>query len=221
MPLSALIFDFDGLVLDTETPDFTVLSEQYRAHGAELLPERWVAGLGTHGGYEPYAELEELVGRALDREALRRAHRERYLAICDVQELRPGVAALIETAFAAGVSLAVASSGDRAWVEGWLVRHGLRDRFTCVRTRDDVRRVKPAPDLFLAAAACLGVLPEHCVVLEDSPNGMRAAAAAGMRCVAVPLALLASLELPHHTLRLGTLGDLPPEELLRRLDELA
>lgn len=221
MALEALIFDFDGMVLDTETPDFTVLAEQYREHGHELLAERWVQGLGTHGGYHPYAELEQLVGRALDHEALTKAHRARYLALCDEQELRPGVRALIEAARAEGLRLAVASSAHGAWVEGWLQRHGLREHFACVRTRDDVARVKPAPDLFLAAAECLGVAPAACVVLEDSPNGMRAAAAAGMRCVAVPIGLLAAIELPPHTLRLGTLADITPHDLLARLRSAA
>ncbi|HWQ13219.1 MAG TPA: HAD family hydrolase [Roseiflexaceae bacterium] len=217
MPLSALIFDFDGMLVDTETPDFTVLAEQYRAHGCELLAERWLAGLGTYGGYDPYAELEELAGRALDREALARAHRQRYLEICEAQGLRPGVAGLIAAAHEAGLALAVASSASRDWVEGWLPRHGLRERFTCVRTRDDVQRVKPAPDLFLSAAACLGVPPSECVVFEDSPNGLRAAAAAGMRCVAVTIDLLAHIELPPHTLRLRALTEVEPRELLARL----
>lgn len=221
MPLAALIFDFDGMLLDTETPDYTVLSEQYQAHGCELPPELWVRGLGTYGGYEPYAELETLVGRRLDRAALARAHRERYLALCDAQELRPGVAGLLDAAAAIGLPLAVASSSDRGWVEGWLARHGLRERFACVRTRDDVPRVKPAPDLFLAAAACLGVAPEECVVLEDSPNGMRAAAEAGMRCVAVTIDLLAHVELPPHTLRLRSLAEIAPHELLARLRDAA
>jgi HAD superfamily hydrolase (TIGR01509 family) len=217
MPLKALIFDFDGMVLDTETPDFTVLAEQYRDHGHELLAERWVAGLGTHGAYEPYADLEELLGRALDRESLTAAHRARFLQICEEQDLRPGVRPLVEAAREQGLPLAVASSATREWVEGWLERHGLRQHFGCVRTRSEVPRVKPAPDLFLSAAECLGVPPESCVVLEDSPNGMRAAAAAGMRCVAVTIDLLAGVELPPHTLRLRTLADLPPHELLGRL----
>jgi HAD superfamily hydrolase (TIGR01509 family) len=220
MRVAALIFDFDGLILDTETPDFTVLAEQYQAHGAELLAERWVAGLGTHGGYDPYADLEEHLGRALAREALEQAHRARYQTLCDALELRPGVMALLDTARERRIACAVASSANRAWVEGWLVRHGLRDRFACVWTRDDVARVKPAPDLFLAASECLGVAPTGCVVLEDSPNGMRAAAAAGMRCVAVTIELLTALELPPHTLRLSTLAELPPSELLARLENL-
>ena len=121
---------------------------------------------------------------------------------------------LIVAARKRGIRLAVASSASREWVEGWLEHHRIRDSFDCVRTRSDGLRVKPAPDLFLSAAACLDVAPESCVVLEDSPNGMRAAAAAGMRCIAVPVALLDTLPLPPHTLRLRSLADLPPEQLL-------
>ncbi|ABU59805.1 HAD-superfamily hydrolase, subfamily IA, variant 3 [Roseiflexus castenholzii DSM 13941] len=215
--LQALIFDFDGLILDTETPDFIVLSEQYRRFGAELLPERWVHGLGTTGGYDPYGELEALTGARLDREALRREHRERYIALCEQQPLQPGVREVIIAARARGIRLAVASSATREWVEGWLERHAIRAYFACVRTRSDGVRVKPAPDLFLSAAACLDAPPEWCVVLEDSPNGIRAAAAAGMRCVAVPVALLDTLSLPPHMLRLHSLADLPADALLDRM----
>lgn len=214
MTLKALIFDFDGLILDTETPDFLVLSEQYRRFGVELRPERWVHGLGTTGGYDPYGELEELTGMTLDREALHREHRERYIALCNQQPLQPGVCELIAAAQVRGIRLAVASSASRGWVEGWLEHHAIRAYFACVRTRSDGLRVKPAPDLFLSAAVCLDVAPEHCVVLEDSPNGIRAAAAAGMRCVAVPVALLDAFPLPPHTLRLRSLADLPPGRLL-------
>ncbi len=217
MDIAALIFDFDGLVVDTETPEFAVLSEQYRSYGAELQPERWVLGLGTFGGYDPYAELEQQIGQTLDRVALQAEHRERYLARCASQPLQPGIPALIGYARSNNIRMAVASSGARDWVEGWLAKHQIREYFGCVRTRHDVERVKPDPELFLSAAACLEIPPAACVVLEDSPNGMRAAASAGMRCVAVPLPLLSTLELPPHSLRLATLADLLPAELLARL----
>ncbi len=178
------LFALKSLILDAETPDFLVLSEQYRRFGADLRPERWMHGLGTTGGYDPYGELEALTGAPLDREALHREHRERYLALCEQQPLQPGVRGLITAAHARGIRLAVASSASREWVEGWLEQHALRPVFACVRTRSDGLCVKPAPDLFLSAAACLDAAPESCVVLEDSPNGMRAAAAAGMRCCA-------------------------------------
>ncbi|NWG21056.1 MAG: HAD-IA family hydrolase [Chloroflexi bacterium] len=216
--LEALIFDFDGLILDTETPDFVVLGEQYRRYGAELRPERWANGLGTTGGYDPYGELEQLTGASLDRDALWHEHRARYLELCALQPLQPGVRELIGAAKERHLRLAVASSATREWVEGWLARHDLRDSFDCVRTRSDGLRVKPAPDLFLSAAACVGVSPERCVVLEDSPNGMRAAAAAGMRCVAVPVALLDFVPLPPHTLRLRSLAAYPATALLELLN---
>jgi HAD superfamily hydrolase (TIGR01509 family) len=215
--IHAIIFDFDGLILDTETVEFETLAEQYRAHGAELLPERWVLGLGTWGGYDPYSELEALIGRKLDHSALQIEHRKQYLQRCEALPLNPGVVPLLEYCRASGIRTAVASSSSIDWVGHWLPKHGIRHYFDCVRTRNDVQHVKPAPDLFLSAAACLEIPPEQCVVLEDSPNGMRAAASAGMRCVAVPVALLRSIELPAHTMRLHSLADLPPQELVAAL----
>lgn len=218
MALEALIFDCDGLLLDTETPDFHAWSAIYQEYGCDLAPEDWFRGVGTWGGFKPLDELERRIGRPLDRAALMARQRATYLERCQHLPLLPGVRALIEAAHTRGLKLAVASSSDRPWVEGWLDRHRLRAYFQCVRTRDDVARVKPAPDLFLAAAACLDVAPERCVVLEDSLNGVRAAAAAGMRCVAVPIALVAGLELAPVALRLPSLAALPPGELLRRLE---
>jgi Predicted phosphatase/phosphohexomutase len=124
---------------------------------------------------------------------------------------------LIVAARERGICLAVASSISREWVEGWLEYHRIRDSFHCVRTWSNGLRVKPAPDLFLSAAACLNVAPESCVMLKDSQNGMRAAEAAGVRCVAVPVALIDMLPLPPYTLRLHSLADLPPEQLLNLL----
>jgi HAD superfamily hydrolase (TIGR01509 family) len=217
MPLNALIFDFDGLLLDTETPDFEIMTELYREYGLELRHDRWLLGLGTHGGVDLFADLGALTGRALDLASLRRSSRELYLERCRRQPLQPGVMALLDAAREADLPLAVASSSDRAWVEGWLLHHAIRDRFTCVRTRNDVERVKPAPDLFVGAAACLGVAPADCVVFEDSPNGIRAATAANMRCVAVPIRLNANLTLPSSLLRLRSLDEMPPDALLARL----
>ena len=124
---------------------------------------------------------------------------------------------MLEEAHARGLGLAIASSSTQSWVEGWLDRHDIRHFFRCIRTRNDVVRVKPAPDLFLSAAACMNAAPNDCVVLEDSVNGMRAAAAAGMRCVAVPIKLLASIELPDVTMRLETLDALEPAVFLDQL----
>ncbi|GAB4210557.1 MAG: HAD family hydrolase [Roseiflexaceae bacterium] len=217
MSIQALIFDCDGLLVDTETPDFRAWEQVYQEHGTTLLPERWMNGLGTFGGFDPHAELEALTGRSLVRDTLWRDVRQRYERILSEQPLLPGVRELLEAAQTAGLRIALASSSERWWVNRILTRYQIGPFFECVRTRDDVAKVKPAPDLFLSAAACLGVAPECCVVLEDSPNGMRAAAAAGMRCVAVPIALLAEAELPPVALRLGSLADITLPALLEQL----
>ena len=220
MPIKALIFDFDGLIVDTEMPAYRSWVDLYATHGVELPLERWLLDLGTHGMFDACAELETLTGKPVDREDTLRDRRAHHISLCEQEGLRPGVAELIEAGREAGLGLAVASSSDRAWIERWLRHHDILDRFACIRTRDDVARVKPAPDLFLSAAACLQVAPTECVVFEDSPNGMRAAAAARMRCVAVPTALIASLELPAVALQLESLADLPLDQLLRRLEAI-
>lgn len=217
MRTTALIFDFDGLIVDTETPDFMVLEEQYASYGVELRLERWIQGLGTYAGYSPYSELATLLGQELDQLALKAAHHQRYLELCGQSALQPGVMAILEEARERHLHLAVASSSTRSWVEGWLNQHQILDLFDCIRTRDDVQHVKPAPDLFLSAAACLEVEPGECVVFEDSVNGMRAAAAAGMRCVAVPIALLSEVDLPAVTMRLKSLDALDAATLLDQL----
>jgi beta-phosphoglucomutase-like phosphatase (HAD superfamily) len=136
---------------------------------------------------------------------------------CDAQPLLPGVADLLRDARSLGLGRAVASSSSCGWVDGWLRRHGVRDLLDVVVARDDVQRVKPDPELFLLAATRLGVPPEACVVFEDSPNGMRAALAAGMRCVAVPNALTAPLPRPEVDLVIDSLAERPLAAILRSL----
>lgn len=217
MKPAAIILDFDGLILDTETPIYEAWRKAFRSHGCELTLEVWQHALGTHGGFDPCAHLSELAGRALDCEELRRTVRERNLRHCDEQPLLPGVVELLEKGRSLGFKVGVASSSSCGWVEGWLKRHGIRHLFDCVCGRDDVERVKPAPDLYLLAARRLDVAPEACLVFEDSPNGIRAARSAGMRCVAVPNAVTRALPLPDPDLVLDSLAELPLDEILRRL----
>jgi HAD superfamily hydrolase (TIGR01509 family) len=216
MPIEALIFDFDGLIVDTETPAFESWRTIYREYGVELPLEVWQHAIGTNS-FDTYAYLEQLVGRPLDRAAVMELRMRRKRELSANQPLLQGVEQIITDARKMGLKLAVASSSDRAWVVGWLERHNLRRWFTCVLTADDVERVKPDPALFLAAAACLGVAPAACVVFEDSANGILAAKAAGMRVVAVPGPITRQLVLPPADLTIGSLDELPLRELLVQL----
>jgi len=213
----AVVLDFDGLIVDTESPILAIWQEVFREHGCELSLHDWERALGSHGAYDPCAHLAELTGRIFDHEALRTAVRARNTEACGRQPLLPGVADLLDQARSIGLRTAVASSSTRGWVEGWLERHGVRSVVDAVCGREDVARVKPEPDLFLLAAARLGVPPAACVVFEDSPNGIRAAKRAGMACVAVPNPVTARLRLPDPDLVLPSLAGLRLSELLERL----
>ena len=217
MNVAALILDFDGLILDTESPIFEEWRATFRARGHELGLDTWQHALGTFGTYDPCAHLAELTGEEFDHEGLRQEVRARNMVRCEAQALLPGVRERVEEGRAAGLKTAVASSSTSMWVEGWLDRHGIRRLFDTVCSRDHVERVKPAPDLFLLAATRLGVWPERCLVFEDSPNGIRAARAAGMRCVAIPNAVTCALPMEGADLVLTSLADHPLSAILAAL----
>jgi putative hydrolase of the HAD superfamily len=183
----ALIFDFDGLILDTEVAIYEAWREIYSSHGHPLTMETWAQCVGSDfGHYDPMADLERMLEKKLDWEPITHQRRQRVHAILHGKEEMPGVRNLLREAKEAGLSCAVASSSSHDWVDGWLGRLKLAEFIASTTCLEDVGRAKPDPGLFLLAAERLGVKPEDVVVLEDSLNGLRAARAAGMRCVVVP-----------------------------------
>lgn len=206
--VAAVIFDFDGLVIDTESPAFEAWSAIYREHGQVLRLDLWVGCVGaSEAGFDPVRHLAELLGRPVDGVALMADKELRKRAACDSLQPLPGVRERLSEARALGLKLAVASSSSRAWVEGHLRRLNLAATFDAMRTKDDVARVKPYPDLYLAAAAALGVAPERCLAIEDSLNGVRAARAAQMACLAVPGPITRALDFSLATARFDSLAD--------------
>jgi HAD superfamily hydrolase (TIGR01509 family) len=208
---AALVFDFDGLILDTETCTYEATASIFREHGVEVDRDWWHSILGTANHVHWTDVLSRRIGRPVDREALVAQREVGRLAVIERLAVCAGVVELLDEAAAAGVPAAVASSSSRSWVERHLVRLGLADRFAAIVTSDDLggdrSRTKPAPDLFLAAAAALGVDPAACVALEDSPNGVAAARAAGMVVVAVPGPMTAGLDLSAADLVVASLAD--------------
>ncbi|WP_295815007.1 HAD family hydrolase [uncultured Deinococcus sp.] len=180
----AVIFDFDGTILDTESREFLHWQELYRTHGRELALSDWQRGIGTWGAFDPWAGLPDAV--QADRENVHARLRDTLHADIAAQDVRPGVRAVLEGVRAHGLRLALATSSDRAWVTRWLEQHALLPLFEALATRDDVTRVKPDPELYVLAAQRLGVRAEDCIAVEDSFNGATAAVAAGMRVVVVP-----------------------------------
>lgn len=213
----AIVFDFDGLILDTEEPVYRSWEELYRAHGEELPFERWIQIVGsTTAEFNPQRHLEERIGHPLAQEVLdRRIARRTEMIVA--RDVLPGVLDRIDEAREMGLKLGVASSSTQEWVRGHLGRVGILDAFACIRCRDDVAHAKPEPDLYLAVLECLGVQASEAVAIEDSPNGIASAKAAGMRCVAVPNSITRQLDLSQADLVLDSLAGATLRRLLERL----
>jgi HAD superfamily hydrolase (TIGR01509 family) len=217
--IQAVVFDFDGLVFDSERHEYEAVCELYAEHGAELPLEVWGECVGREAGYfDPHAYLEQAIGRSLDRAVLEERRRRGFHQRIAGQGPLPGVEEMLQAAAGMGLKIGLASSSGRAWVTGQLERLGLLQHFACIRTRDEVSRVKPEPELYLSVLRCLGVEPGQAVAFEDSPNGALAARRAGMYCVVVPNLVTASLAFGDHHLRLESLLRVELAGLLRRLE---
>ena len=193
--LRGLVFDFDGLICDTETSSYETAREIYAEHGVELTVAQWQSRIGTHGRHW-LADLESAIGPLSDREALterrRLAHHERLLA----EEALPGVADFTARAVDAGLVLAVGVELERAgWVTDHLERLGLLDRFSAISTSEDGVPAKPEPEVYRRALEAIGADASEAAAFEDSPNGIAAAKAAGLFCVAVPNRMTTGLDL--------------------------
>jgi len=186
--LEALIFDFDGLILDTETPEFDVLNEIYAEYDAELSIEKWGQIIGGNGAveFDPVSDLEHLLGVSIDRQPVMDRWRAEADARIAANSVLPGVIDLLDDAAKRGLRLAVASSSPHWWVDTHLTRLGLFDRFQHIICADDVTLTKPSPELFLLALTKLNVQADRAIIFEDSPNGVKAANAAGVPVVAIP-----------------------------------
>lgn len=215
--IRAIVFDFDGLILDTEEPVYRSWLEVYEALGEDLPFDRWVQTVGsTTAGFHPQHHLEERLGRSLPQEILERRIGRRTEMIL-AQEALPGVVRRLEEAKALGLKVGLASSSTSDWVSGHLARLRILDRFDCMRCRDQVASAKPAPDLYLAVLECLGVPASEAIAIEDSPNGVLAAKRAGLRCVAIPNSITAGLDLRQADLLLGSMAEVTLAELLTML----
>jgi HAD superfamily hydrolase (TIGR01509 family) len=212
-----MIFDFDGLILDTETPTYRTWQEIYQEHGHELDLAIWAATIGHQPGlapWDPHRHLEELIGRALDRDEIRARRRPRSDALIELELPRPGVERWLVEARELGLRLAVASSSPREWVEGHLVRLDLRGAFEAVLCAGGELRGKPWPDVYLGALAALDVPAHEAIAIEDSSTGVAAARAAGIYTVAVPNDITAGMDFADASLRLTSLADMTVRDLL-------
>lgn len=216
--IRAVIFDMDGLIIDTEWPDYQSWQELYAAYGQELTLAEWVPHVGVWGPpLDLLGRLAALVGPGADPAALRARRRAR----CDelVRQSMvpmPGYEGLMECLAGAGCPRALASTSSRDWVDFVVEGLGVRAHFQAIVAGDEVAARKPAPDVYLRAADRLGVAPTECVALEDSAPGIAAAKAAGMACIAIPNRVTLHQDLSAADHRVAHLGEVTLD-LLRLL----
>ncbi len=210
--VDALVFDLDGTIADTESVEYDAIRRVWEDHGLDYPIERWAHVVGQSWSptwvSELAAEAASDVDPAVAHASKRRYHDELLAALV----LRPGVAALIADASAAGIPLAVASNSDSAWVEYVLEQLGLLSRFVAITTIDHVEQGKPHPEPFLAACARVGARPDRAVAFEDSATGVASAVAAGLFTVACPGPLTAGHDISAADLVVTSLEEvtLPP-----------
>jgi len=217
--IRALIFDFDGLILDTEVPEFQAWQEVFQEHGCELSLSTWSGYIGSASHhFDPCSLLESQLGRSVDRDTVKSKRRQRNRELLSAQKVLPGVESYLTSAHRLSLKIGLASSSPRDWVSSHLTRLGLMSYFESIKTRDDVTEAKPNPELYLLVLSALGVQPGEAIALEDSPNGILAAKAAGMLCVAIPNQLTRQLSLDNADLQLNSLAELPLESLISKLE---
>lgn len=184
-PVRALIWDLDGVLVDSEPLLFEAERLALADHGAELTPEAKEPFIGM-GGLEVVKALMDLFDIDADPADVARAKLGHYLALAEsVAGFEPTIE-LARAIHADGIPMAIASGSTPEGIAAALRAIGLTDVFTETLSTQHVARGKPAPDVFLLAAERLGVEADACVVIEDSVHGVEAAHAAGMRCIAIP-----------------------------------
>lgn len=186
MTIDALVFDFDGLLMDTETASLRAWQFEWRRHGLELDVTTFFAAHGGNMNADRYAALASAVGPGFDQQesqAQRLAYRETLHAEL---ELADGIRAWLDEAHALGLRLAVASSSPRDWIVEHLTRVDCLSRFELLACGDEVDAPKPDPAVYLLALERLGVPASRAIAFEDTVHGVAAATAAGLRCVAIP-----------------------------------
>lgn len=212
----ALLLDFDGLILDTETTDFESWADLYRQYGAELPRDLWVQAIGSDGsGFQPFAHLCEATGLELDERDVRGRRRPHRDAMVAALRPLPGVIDWIRGARDRQMGVAIVSSSPASWVEQHLEKVGMESLFDFWMTLDRVERAKPHPELYLRALEEYGFEAADVLAVEDSPHGVCAAKAAGIFCIAVPGPMTRHLPFEAADMVLGSLASRSLDEVLQ------
>ncbi len=217
--IKAIVFDFDGLIIDTETPAYEAFREVFRTYEVELSLDTYAQCIGTtFAVFNPFNYLAECLGREIDSETVKRQVDEHHRNLLEQATLRPGVLDYLNFALESGLRIGLATSSPLSWINPYFDRFDLRPYFNSITTSDEVANVKPDPELYLKSLVKLGVTGSEAIAFEDSLNGLRAAKAAGLYCTIVPNPSTQHFPFQHHDLMLGSMDEMPLADVIRRIE---
>ncbi len=218
--LKAIVFDFDGLILDTESQMYNATQTIYNRYKVHLPLSIWSQSIGSHGGYFDAVDyLQEKSGKKIDRHSFYSERKELMAELIEKLQPLPGAERLIRNGKENGLKLGLSTSSEAGWATGHLERLGLLDYFDFVQTADDVEEAKPHPALYLQTVRGLGVEPHEAVAFEDSANGAKSAVAAGIHCFVVPNDMTRQLTFPEEAEKLSSLENISIADLFNRFSQ--
>jgi HAD superfamily hydrolase (TIGR01509 family) len=214
--MKAVIFDFDGTILDTERTELAAWQFIYNEYGCEMPLIEWHKRIGSDpNNFDPLEYLEKITRTSIDHELVTKRRRSKLNElITDLYPL-PGIINWISTARDLGMRLAIASSSPRYWIENHLNRIDLINNFDSISTKEDVKLHKPNPEVYELTLKKLGIASDEAIAIEDSPSGATAALAAGIKCIVVPNELTNSLYFPRVFKIVQSLEEVTLHEILK------
>lgn len=217
--IKAIVFDFDGLVIDTETPAYEAFRDVYLTYGVELSLNTYAQCIGTSFAvFNPFNYLVEQLGSEVDMETVKRQVDERHHMLLEQATLRPGVLEYLNDAREGGLRIGLATSSPLSWINPYFDRFELRPYFDSITTADEVANVKPDPELYLKSLEKLNVSGNEAIAFEDSLNGLRAAKAAGLHCTVVPNPSTRHFPFENHDLKLESMDEMSLADVIRRIE---
>ena len=218
LSIDTIIFDFDGVIIDTETPDFLTWQKVFQAFGVDLEMVLWLDHVGGRSSqFDVFEHLQDLTGLTLNESEIKQRRRQEYLDLVESYPLMPGVLDYLDICKVHALKVGLASSSPREWVEGHLSRMGILEYFDCIRSIDDVINAKPYPDLYISCMDGLTATPKSSIAIEDSLNGVTAAKKAQMWCVAIPNSITAHLSFEKADVVLESLDQVNLIDLIKEL----
>jgi putative hydrolase of the HAD superfamily len=215
MTIKGIIFDFDGLIVDTETPELKAWQELFRRFDVEFSFDEYAQTIGMiYDDTSALDILESKLNTPIDKGLLFKEFKKRKVELIDAQPLRSGVLDVLKSAKSIGLKIGLASSAKLEWVSRYIQMHEIDHYFDCIKTRETVANPKPDPELYQATLACLGLEARQVIALEDSINGVSAARAAGVHTVAVPNSVTCIFDFSQAHLVLEHLTDIPLQEMI-------